>query len=63
MAPGWTIAQTGDFNGDGKSDVLLYHSASGTIGSWLMNGATITSFVGIGALPPSAWMILTANSE
>jgi hypothetical protein len=28
-----------------------------------MNSATITSFVGIGSLPPSSWTILTANSE
>ena len=63
MAPGWAIAQTGDFNADGKSDVLLYHSASGTISAWLMNSATITSFVGIGSLPPSAWMLVTANSD
>jgi hypothetical protein len=40
----------------------LYHS-SGTIGAWLMDAATVTSFVGIGSLPPSAWTILTANSE
>jgi hypothetical protein len=63
MASGWTIAQTGDYNGDGKSDVLLYHSASGSIAAWLMNSATITSFVGIGSLPPSSWTLVTANSE
>jgi hypothetical protein len=63
MASGWTIAQTGDFKGDGKSDVLWYHSASGSIGAWLMNSAAIVSAVGIGALPPGSWMIVNANSE
>jgi hypothetical protein len=63
IASGWTIAQTGDFNGDGKSDILWYHSASGSIGAWLMNGATITSAVGIGALPPSAWTIQSAHAD
>jgi uncharacterized repeat protein (TIGR01451 family) len=63
MISGWTIAQTGDFNGDGKSDILWYNSASGAIAAWLLNGATVTGAVGIGSLPPSSWMILTANSE
>jgi hypothetical protein len=63
MAAGWTIAQTGDFNGDGRSDLLWYNSTSGGIATWLMSSATITSQVSIGSLPPSAWMIVSANSE
>jgi hypothetical protein len=37
----WQIAGVGDFNGDGKSDILLHDSSSGQVYVWLMNGAAI----------------------
>ena len=33
----WSIAGVGDFNGDGKADVLWWHT-SGAVYMWLMNG-------------------------
>ena len=41
----WTIQGVGDFNGDGKADILWRHT-SGLVGIWLMNG---TSIVGMGS--------------
>jgi hypothetical protein len=45
----WTIVGTGDFNGDGRSDIL-WRDTSGNVAIWEMNGTTIlnqaTSFVG-----------------
>ncbi|WP_165838961.1 beta strand repeat-containing protein [Roseicella frigidaeris] len=35
--PAWSVARTGDFNGDGKAD-LLWHQADGTAAIWLMSG-------------------------
>jgi hypothetical protein len=57
----WSVAETGDFDGDGKSDVLWYAS-SGGVGLWLMNGATITSVLAVGSLPTD-WQIQSANAD
>jgi Ca2+-binding RTX toxin-like protein len=38
----WTTAGTGDYNGDGKSDIL-WRNANGAIAVWTMDGATVTS--------------------
>jgi hypothetical protein len=57
MPSGWTVAQTGDFNGDGTSDILWYNSTSGGMATWLLSSATIMSQVTIGSLPPSSWML------
>jgi FG-GAP repeat len=45
----WTILSTGDFNGDGKSDIL-WRDPSGNVAIWEMNGTNLlnptASFVG-----------------
>jgi hypothetical protein len=38
----WTIQRAGDFNGDGKSDIL-FRNSDGTVAIWFMNGGTIVS--------------------
>src|SRR5207248_3187788 len=46
----WTIAGTGDFNGDGRTDLLWYNPTTGQVVEWLLNG---TSVIG-GGSPGSA---------
>src|SRR6185436_8612672 len=37
----WAVRGVGDFNGDGKSDILWRQDASGQVVVWLMDGLTI----------------------
>ncbi len=46
----WSIAQVGDFNGDGKDDLIWRHD-DGTVALWVMNGFSVTSTVIIGVVP------------
>jgi hypothetical protein len=48
VTPAWIIADTADFNGDGKIDILWRNTATGQNVLWYMNGA---EFSGSGTLP------------
>jgi hypothetical protein len=39
----WSIQGVGDFDGNGKSDILWVNSSTGEVYIWLMNGTTIAS--------------------
>ncbi len=52
----WVIQGVGDFNGDGKADILWRNSTSGQVYLWLMNGSTIASQGGVFAVS-SDWVI------
>jgi alpha-tubulin suppressor-like RCC1 family protein len=41
--PAYDIVGTGDYNGDGKSDILWRHRTNGELWVWLMDGATLVS--------------------
>jgi hypothetical protein len=51
----WTIVGTGDFDGDGKTDIL-WRNSDGTVGLWLMNGTQVVSTTSFGIVPAS-WSI------
>lgn len=46
----WHIAGGGDFDGDGKDDVLLENTVTGVRAIWLMNGGQVTRVVVLGTL-------------
>jgi glucose/arabinose dehydrogenase len=39
--PGWTLVGTGDFNGDGRADLVFQNAVTPQIAVWLMNGGAI----------------------
>jgi hypothetical protein len=39
----WKIVGSGDFNGDGRADVVWQHQATGETSVWIMNGTTLVS--------------------
>jgi hypothetical protein len=52
----WSVAGTGDFNGDGMGD-LLWRDTSGNTAIWLMNGTTVTSAATIGNIS-ATWSVV-----
>ncbi len=59
--PFWQISGTGDFNGDGQTDIILRHQSPAGLGQnlvWLMNGSDILQEVSIGRdIPDVNWEI------
>ena len=52
----WTIAGVGDFDGNGKADILWRNTTSGAVAIWLMNGTAISS-QGVPGTAPLVWQI------
>ena len=57
----WSVAATGDFNGDGMGDIL-WRDTSGNVGIWLMNGTSILQTAVIGNVPTN-WVIAGADTH
>jgi hypothetical protein len=54
----WTLAATGDFNGDGKSDIVWRHSETGATIVWFMDGRTKAGEGALDTEPDLAWTIV-----
>ena len=40
---GFRVVGSGDYDGDGRADVLWHHATTGAVWVWLMDGAAIRS--------------------
>ena len=55
----WQIVGTGDYDGDGRSDILWRHAVSGANYVFLMNGTTVqpgSSYTN--AVPDLNWQVV-----
>ena len=52
--PSWRAIGTGDFNGDGHSDIL-FQSTSGQSMVWEMNGVNVIGGGAVSPNPGSSW--------
>jgi hypothetical protein len=57
----WSIVGTGDFNGDGKSDIV-WRDSSGNVAIWFMVGEHVSQSAGVGKLS-TVWSIQSANAD
>jgi hypothetical protein len=57
-----SIIETGDFNGDGKSDIL-WQDASGNVTIWFINGTQVAQAAGVGTVSTAVWSIQSGNAN
>jgi hypothetical protein len=61
ISANWTIVETGDFDGDGRSDIF-WTDASGNLAFWYMTGATVSSTGGLGNVG-TTWSVQALNAD
>jgi len=57
-AVGWKIVGVGDFNADGKSDLVFQHQTSGQIAIWFMDGSLYAGGVLLPSAPAAGWQVV-----
>ncbi len=56
-APGWKLMGVGDFNQDGRSDLLFQNQTTGQVVVWYMNGPYYQDGVSLALYPGAGWQV------
>ncbi len=59
--PGWKVVGIGDFNADGKSDLVLQNQTTNQIAVWYMNGAVYQGGALLSSTPGAGWQVVGAG--
>lgn len=62
-AGGWHFASTGDFNGDGKTDLMFLNNTSNGVAIWQMNGPQVAADAQIGTVNAAAGWHFTDTGD
>ena len=57
-ASGWDTSALGDFDGDGRNDIL-WRNVDGTVAVWYMNGPDVTATQFLPGVPVADWSVQT----
>ena len=55
--PSWHVIRAGDFDGDGKADILWRNTQTGQNAIWLMNSANFSAAQLIYGMPDLNWQM------
>ncbi|MCW3098268.1 MAG: hypothetical protein JWL77_3886 [Chthonomonadaceae bacterium] len=58
---GWKVVGVGDFNGDGKSDLVFQNQTTNQVAIWFMNNYVYVGGVLMPFTPPTGWTVVGAG--
>jgi WD40 repeat protein len=56
--PGWKVVGVGDFNGDGKSDLVFQNRTTNQVVIWFMDGPVYQGGASLPYYPPVGWQVV-----